>query len=191
LQIYSFEPNKIVFENLKENLKLNAVKNNILLFDVALSQVSNKYVNLFVPSFTGSGGGSLLNLHPEEGLSHKYTVRQMRLDDIEEIVKVDLMKIDVEGNEWNVISGSQNLIRKNRPVVFIELLRKWMKPFGHHPSDVFDYFINMGYYCFEISDSGIQKINKIDANTIGTNFVFCPIESKNKLKILNDFVLKG
>lgn len=36
---------------------------------------------------------------------------------------VDLIKIDVEGHELNVLQGAEHTILRNRPVLFIEILR--------------------------------------------------------------------
>lgn len=39
-------------------------------------------------------------------------------------MKIDIIKIDVEGSEYNVLQGSKNIIANNKPVLFIEATHK-------------------------------------------------------------------
>ena len=47
-------------------------------------------------------------------------VKIIKLDDYLEDIKVDLMKIDTQGWEPEVIEGAKELIKKNKPVMFLE-----------------------------------------------------------------------
>jgi hypothetical protein len=53
-----------------------------------------------------------------------------------------------------------------------ELLRKWMKPFGHSPQMFLDRLESLGYRCFAINNNHLIEINQIDEETVQTNFVF-------------------
>ena len=103
----------------------------------------------------------------------------MKLDSFANLNKyqVDIMKIDVEGFEMSVIEGAANVINTFRPTIVIELLRKWMKPFGYSPQDVLQFLIGLGYVCFEIGDKNLRRIKVIDESTAGNNFIF--VHSKN------------
>jgi len=46
------------------------------------------------------------------------------LDKELENTNVDIIKIDVEGSEYNVLQGSKNIITNNKPVLFIEVTHK-------------------------------------------------------------------
>ena len=54
----------------------------------------------------------------------------------EGITNVDFIKIDVEGNEKAVLEGAYVTIKKERPLIYCELLRKHAKRFGYHPNEV-------------------------------------------------------
>ena len=84
-----------------------------------------------------------------------------------------VIKIDVEGNELNVLLGSLETIRRAKPVIVIELLRKWMRTFDTHPQQVVDLLSSYGYECFAIG-SELRRITFIDEDTEETNFIFYP-----------------
>ncbi|MEQ1944189.1 FkbM family methyltransferase [Mesorhizobium sp. VNQ89] len=57
---------------------------------------------------------------------------------------VDLLKIDVEGMEMGVLAGSRDLIRRFRPLIFVEIanrntsaLMDWMRDTGYQVSRIF------------------------------------------------------
>ena len=74
----------------------------------------------------------------------------------------DLMKIDVEGCELNVIRGAGKTIRSSKPTIMVELLRKWMKPFGHSPQMFIDSMFEQNYKCYAIAFDHLTEIIKID-----------------------------
>lgn len=128
-------------------------------------------------------GGSLQNLHPEEGESKKFQVFLMPLDSLN-LNGIDLMKIDVEGAELGVIKGGIESITVSRPTIFIELLRKWMKPFGSSPQDVSELLTELGYLIFEIRDQQLREVSMVSDETSATNFVFVHESRPGHLSVL-------
>lgn len=57
---------------------------------------------------------------------------------------VDFLKIDVEGYEFHVLQGSEKIIRKHRPVLFLELHPQALNRFGASVQDCLDFL--MKYY---------------------------------------------
>ena len=57
---------------------------------------------------------------------------------------VDIIKIDVEGREWEVIQGAQETIQRCRPVVQVEMWG-WERRFGINNQHLLDYFKNLNY----------------------------------------------
>ena len=94
----------------------------------------------------------------------------IRLDSLE--LHCDIIKIDVEGAELNVVSGSQETIKSNRPVLIIALLRKWMFEFEKHPNDVFKLLFALGYRAFAIGEKDTKPIDFVDDANIETIFLF-------------------
>jgi FkbM family methyltransferase len=182
--VIAFEPNPKIRRTLEYNADLNKVIGNITILEIALSDFSGTET-FSVPLFTGSGGGSLRNLHPEEGSPTEFQVPVERLDKFRDQTSgTDLIKIDVEGAEYNLLMGGLATIKENQPTVVIELLRKWMKPFGTSPSDVVKVMFENDYLCFAVGSSYTREIRMIDESTPETNFIFCHVSRSKHLEII-------
>ena len=187
IRVTAFEPNSAIRNVLEENVGGNLLKNRVTIVPMALGNTNIKNQEMFIPKFTGTGGGSFKNLHPEEENEVINGIEVIMLDTYSENwdYKVDMMKIDVEGFEMSVIEGAEKVITQFRPTIVIELLRKWMKPFGYTPQHVLNYLSKLGYYCFEIGEEKLIKITRIDESTIGNNFVFIHSKNESHLKVLH------
>jgi FkbM family methyltransferase len=170
LTVESFEPQPNVFEILTSNINLNEFTSRIQPHNTALSN-SRGELTMFVPRYTGSGGASFKNLHDEEGKATEIKVSVNVLDDVIR-VEPDLIKIDVEGSELSVLWGGERIINSSKPTVVVELLRKWMKPFGHTPQMFLDFMLKHNYKCYAISVDRLNETRIIDDSTIETNFIF-------------------
>lgn len=58
---------------------------------------------------------------------------------------VDVIKIDVEGFEYDVLLGASKTIEKWHPVVQVEMVEGQPRRFGHSVNDVIKYFDDLGY----------------------------------------------
>ena len=86
--------------------------------------------------------------------------------------RIDLIKIDVEGNEKFVLEGAEKTLGKFHPIVYSELLRKHAAKFGYHPNDVIAFMAEHGYRCFTVRGEALEEVPIIDEETAETNFVF-------------------
>jgi FkbM family methyltransferase len=190
LTVYSFEPNTYVYKSLVTNIQLNNLNGRIWPVETALGLGKSEPVQLYVPNLTGSAGASLHDLHPEEGSSDIQVVQMSSLDLIFDGNKpnIELMKIDVEGYEYFVLEGGLNSIERNKPTIVIELLRKWMAPFGRHPQDVMNLLFSRGYTSFAIGSESLSEVNLIDESTLETNFIFVHKDNSKHLSILKKFI---
>jgi len=173
ISVVAFEPNPLVREKLEKNLLLNELADRIVVQPYGLGDKHGQ-LDFFVPRLTGSSGGSLRNLHPDEGSSDIIQVEIRCLDDFS--LRPTALKIDVEGNEMKVLLGGRETIMKHKPIIVVELLRKWMAPFGDHPQDAAKFLLEMGYKMFSIRETSIQELSEIDVSTEETNFLFVPSE---------------
>lgn len=185
LSVISFEPQPGVNKRLLENIELNELHNRVTSVNMGLGHQADE-LTMYIPKFTGTGGASFKNLHEDEGDACQITVPVGTLDSMG-IAVADLLKIDVEGFELNVIIGANDLIVKNKPTIMAELLRKWMKPFGHTPQMFLDRLISLDYRCFAINDNQLIEINQIDEETVQTNFVFVHHHREEHLGIIQKY----
>ena len=73
---------------------------------------------------------------------------------------VDFLKVDVEGMEMSVLAGSQELIAKSRPLIFIEIANRntmafcdWLNTAGYEVARI---FTDKGHANYLISPKGVS-----------------------------------
>lgn len=115
--VYSYEPQKIIFDHLQYSVNLNNLK-NVNLFNLGLGSV-NKFMK--VPNINYSKRRDFGNvvLKPTDDIGNITEI--VKLDD--EIETANFIKIDVERMEYEVLLGAENLINKNRPWCWVEYIR--------------------------------------------------------------------
>ena len=116
-KVLSFEPNPIIFEDLEAAVEKKSA-NNVNLFKMGLGECEGELI-LSVPH-SNLGLGTLVRTSSEK--CTKYKVQVKTLDNIlkkESVTKVDFMKIDVEGFEYNVLLGAHETLRQQKPKVIV------------------------------------------------------------------------
>lgn len=121
--VHSFEP-------IPDNLKvLERLKNKFHLLNVKIHPFAlgnkNDMVTMVMPEYKSvylhglSHVGELSN--SEKGLTYQVDVK--RLDDIDEFENfiINAVKIDVEEYEYQVLMGAEELIKRNKPLIYCEL----------------------------------------------------------------------
>lgn len=168
-EIYSFEPIPSTFMKFMRNSALNMCI-NIRPYNFGLSDTEGTQEMYFDAG--ESGAGSLRDIRGNAPV--RETARFMRLDDFVEKYGVvpDVMKIDVEGAELFVLKGGIKTLKENSPIIFIEILRKWCRAFGHEAADVFALLHELGYTGHVVRGEGLEVIEAMREDTLDTNFVF-------------------
>lgn len=172
-RIFAFEPVPTTHERLLTNLARNEAGRRVTPVADGLSDAPGDF-DMFVPATSGSPAASLNDLHPGEG-GRKTKCRFTTLDAFvadNGVAELDFLKCDVEGAEFKVLRGGAQTIARQRPVVVIELLRKWSRVFGYHPNDVIDFFAAHGYECWGVAERDLSRIERVCDDTVETNYVF-------------------
>lgn len=178
-RVHAFEPVPSTFLRLSRNIEINQMTDRIVAHPFGFSRDSRS-ATIYLPAFSGNSAASLRDLHPSER-SEKIEVPLRRLDDFcKELQpeRIDLIKIDVEGAELSVLQGGLQALRTYRPVIFMELLRKWAKPFGYHPNDVIALLGAEGYRCWTVEAGRLTPFERMDDDTVQTNFFFARPEAR-------------
>lgn len=111
-RVYAFEPQRKIFRELYHNLALNGINNVVpLRFAVGSGNLRTIEMN---PTTAGNEGGT--------GVGSGGDKAELRTLDSFGFERVSLIKIDVEHYENHVLDGAIDTIRRNRPVIIIEIL---------------------------------------------------------------------
>lgn len=170
--VYSFEPIKSSYKLMIKNLLLNNQKTD-KAHDFGFSD-ENKKVKFYF-DIECATASSMANLRKAKAtINEECEVKKMDdfVSSLHSFNKLDFIKCDVEGAEKLVFEGGIETIKKYKPVIFSEMLRKWSKKFGYHPNDIIDFFKVIGYECYIIKKNKIKKFGCVDDKTIQTMFLF-------------------
>jgi FkbM family methyltransferase len=115
---FAFEPDTSNFEKLYHNVNLWELE-NIFCFNNATWSENT------ILSFTFGGGEDNTGAHVTQLVtSHNQKVLALRLDSIFSDIKIDLIKMDIEGAEINTLLGLKNVIQKDLPFLAISVYHK-------------------------------------------------------------------
>ena len=176
--VHAFEPNPLIFEYLDVNLR-NVIK-NLTLYNVALSD-QNSTAKLKIPNRNNISNKNnyeelyklgCATIHKENRIETNFTnftVYTKKLDDILIGKKIGFIKIDVEGHEENVLSGSINLIKKHKPNLLIEIEKRHS---NKNVSDTIEYINKFGYKSYFFNGKDIIKTSSLTNLNFKNNFIF-------------------
>ncbi len=169
-KVHAFEPIQKTYTYLEKNIKLNQM-GNIFPHHFGLSDESKDLTFYFYPE--GSGNASSANLSERKD-AELVTCHVEKLDDfvVANKLDVDFIKCDVEGAELFAFQGAVDTLKRNTPVVFTEMLRKWAAKFDYHPNQIIELFKDLGYRCFVAHDDRLKEFFVMDEETVDTNFFF-------------------
>lgn len=117
-RVICFEPNPDCLQVLCNEIEMNNIE-NIVTHQCALGS-RNETVMLSVPT-SNSGQGTLANDLYDRQVTYQVPAEVRIGDDFLNGEKPSLIKIDVEGFEYGVISGLRNTIYRHRPIIVTEV----------------------------------------------------------------------
>ena len=156
-KVYCFEPQPLYSSIIKLNANLNNLQ-NILIEEMVLSDKEGEI------EFSVSVDSAYSSINPTGRKKQKKTIL-VKSSTIDELffakgIKVDFLKIDVEGAEFLVLKGSKNLLSSKalRPnYVLVELNEINQCAYGIEPKQIIDFMSEHGYECYSILSNKIAK----------------------------------
>ena len=168
--IFSFEPVPSTYESLTKNVNKNNLM-NIVVENMGMSSSCGSLEIFVDPSIAGAASA-----HPSVYGASSMPVQTVvtTLDDYAKLntLHFDAVKLDVEGGELAVLQGASQVLSDDRPIIFIEMLRRHARAFGYHPNDIIALMKTFDYDCFRIESGVLLPFLHMDEHTIDTNFFF-------------------
>jgi len=128
IQIFSFEPNQEAYLKFNKTLKANtllAKKIKSYNFGLSDSNAKLKIKSLIKHGYVQTGGSSI-NRNYKKG-SFQESLENFKIAD--EFLKIKhsiiILKIDVEGHEFEILKGLQKIVKLNKCMIQIEIFDKY------------------------------------------------------------------
>ena len=119
-KIIAFEPDPLCFKKCELNLR----KSNIQRIDLIQSGISNKTGSAILVA-SANGGSYLSNIYDTVSASivqpsaNPEAISTIALDDMAINTKVGMIKMDIEGAEYDALCGASKTIKRDKPVLAI------------------------------------------------------------------------
>ena len=160
--VHSFEPISENFLALQNNIRLNnltnVIANNSGVSDMELS------APFFISADDNIGMSGLKPAENFSGVSETKPI--ITLDNYavkNNLQKIDLIKIDIEGNEMNALKGMTNILKKYKPILFIEVVNEHLIKFDTSADEVYSFLRSMGYEAYEIvAANNLKEIKNVE-----------------------------
>lgn len=181
-KIYGFEPNQSLVNYIQPLFP------KVKLFPLAVSSTTGTSV-LHIPKKGNGLQDTRASLEDMGDEVEKIEIQTITLDDWaknENVSRIDVVKIDVEGHEFDSVKGCENILRTIQPIFIIEIELRHAKYPIH---EIFDFIKGFGYDVFyfdrkslslkpfEVSQmADFQKDEYLnDFNRYINNFIFKPV----------------
>lgn len=147
-KVYSFEPQRIIFQQLCGNVFINGL-DNVHAFNIAIGD-EDGITKIEKPDYFQAGPVNFGNVHV--GVNENYeTVKVHKLDTLQ-IENVAILKIDVQGFEKKVLIGAKETIMKNRPIIYIEIEELQLNLYGDTTESVLEVLQSLEYSWTRFND---------------------------------------
>jgi FkbM family methyltransferase len=156
-KVLAFEPLTYLQEKFKRNILLNKAK-NVTLFPFALANVEDEDDFAINTGSWNQGTFSLNNKN--DGLQKQHVIIKVpdAIPEIQDLSSLALVKIDVEGFEYQVLLGLKQTLRKHKPRIVFEFDRNYWISTGQNIEDCFSFLESLGYTIYQITPVGCELI---------------------------------
>ena len=144
-KIYSFEPQKIIYDLQLKSIKKNNIT-NIHLFNCGVGDINEKKrMNSIDYDSSVNIGDLSIGLEGEE----------IDVKTLDSIIPegFDYIKIDAQGYEKFVLQGCTKIIENYKPTFVVEMEEHQLRKFGYGCVDLFNYFRDSNYIVYYLNHS--------------------------------------
>ena len=158
-KVYSFEPIPKIYNQFLESIQVNNFDSIIKAYNVGLGEKDSLQTLYINPD--NIGGSSLVEQNDN---CDKIKVKIIKGDEILlQIKKICLIKIDVEGYEYETLLGIQSTIAQLLPTIIIEFNGElYNRGNNKNGYKIISLLQNLGYSLYDIGDSLKEIANKED-----------------------------
>jgi len=148
--VYAFEPATANRSFLIQHIKTNQIHNVEVILDLVGETESNSVE--FFESTHDSGMNTLAITGSKRGYK-KSTKNQTTLDRFcaHRNLRPELIKIDTEGAELSILKGAVNILKQDKPIIFLSVHPHQIKELGGSISELEEIIQELGYEVFDLA----------------------------------------
>ena len=158
-KIFAIEPTNYAYNKLFNNLKLNKeLENRVFLRQLFIT--NSKKPNKVWSSWNFDNSDKKHQKH----LGTLKEIRQnayLKLDQFiknENLNSVDFIKLDVDGYELDVLTSGEDFLKKNKPIIFIEIAPYLYPEFGYSCEELIKFIQKLNY---SFLDENVKEVSNI------------------------------
>jgi FkbM family methyltransferase len=171
-RLYAFEGNPRVFESLQRTIVANGLhfKPNIVAANLLISAESGR--GLLHYSANQPSGGTMSDIPLSGGMRRTVEVEMTTIDDfLPPDLRVDLVKIDVEGHEPLVLRGMEGTIARSPGIRIVIEFADNLLLHTTNPAEFLDYIRNLGLSICRVLPG--FKLALVQAGEVLSGFNYC------------------
>lgn len=138
-KVYSFEPQRLVYQQLCGNIFLNGLS-NVFAFQTALGDKVDQFLEMRPIDYAAP----LVNIAALAMGAGGESVRSTTLDSMA-MPALHFLKVDAQGLEPSILRGAEMTVRKFRPLIFIEIEEGPLLKAGSSIAKLIEQIISMNY----------------------------------------------
>ncbi len=145
-KVYAFEPAPSTYALLQKTVVINHEEQVIETFQKAVGKANGK-ITFFVSDDKADNSNSLVNYKEDRSL-HGIDVAVTTIDNFvmeKNISRLNFIKIDVEGAEFDTLQGAAETLKNLKPVCIVAIHPQPIAAKGDKLEDIYDFIVNCNY----------------------------------------------
>lgn len=176
-RIFSVEPSKICFDKLQKYL----VSPNIRLYFAAISDVKGRSLFIDKATVVEKGYSTLAEFTSKADNDSAYEVETITIDDLvteNQLKKIKLLKLDVEGAELKALYGSIESI-KNKQIDYILIETGFSNTKKAYNNEIYTLLTSSNYKPYRMLRNSLVALDFFNSNNKRQDVIWTHLDIKN------------
>jgi FkbM family methyltransferase len=119
-----------------------------------------------------SGHSGKSSVRPaDENFREAVKVPARDIDSLSGLGTVHLIKVDVEGAELHVLRGARQLLKRDLPILILEVTDSYLRSMGGSARELVDFTVDLGYHGYRIDGTDLCPLESLEGEQFDALFV--------------------